>query len=139
MSGKNWKKTKKFQKPKSFRQSPWHLIHTSFSSFIHEKSKQSTLKPLIFANYPVGPIFNDFLWVCWFLCKNLSNFVYPVWKLHNPYCHTRHPLYPLGHLNEGFSFLCAQKWWVCFCCMCCMAIRVVEFSNGVYKIRKIFE
>ena len=25
--------------------------------------------------------------VCWFLCKNLSNFVYPVWKLHNPYCH----------------------------------------------------
>ena len=24
--------------------------------------------------------------------KNLSNFVYPVWKLHNPYCHTGHPL-----------------------------------------------
>ena len=22
--------------------------------------------------------------------------------------------------------------------VCCMAIRVVEFSNGVYKIRKIF-
>ena len=31
--------------------------------------------------------FNNFFWVCWFLCKNLSNFVYPVWKLHNPYCH----------------------------------------------------
>ena len=25
--------------------------------------------------------------VCWFLCKNLSSFVYPVWKLHDPYCH----------------------------------------------------
>ena len=31
--------------------------------------------------------FNDFLLVCWFLCKNLSNFVPPAWKLHNPYCH----------------------------------------------------
>ena len=30
---------------------------------------------------------NNFLWVCWFLGKNLSNFVSPVWKLHNPYCH----------------------------------------------------
>ena len=28
--------------------------------------------------------FNDFLWVCWFWCKNLSNFVSPAWKLHNP-------------------------------------------------------
>ena len=32
--------------------------------------------------------FNNFLWVCWFLGKNLSNFVSPVWKLHNPYCHS---------------------------------------------------
>ena len=31
--------------------------------------------------------FNNFLWVCWLLCKNLSNFVPPVWKLHNPCCH----------------------------------------------------
>ena len=30
---------------------------------------------------------NNFLWVCWFLGKNLSNFVSPVWKLHTPYCH----------------------------------------------------
>ena len=30
---------------------------------------------------------NNFLWVCWFLGKNLSSFVPPVWKLHNPYCH----------------------------------------------------
>ena len=32
--------------------------------------------------------FNNFLRVCWFLGKNLSNFVSPIWKLHNPYCHT---------------------------------------------------
>ena len=31
--------------------------------------------------------FNNFLWVCWFLCKNISNFVPLIWKLHNPYCH----------------------------------------------------
>ena len=40
-------------------------------------------------------IFNNFLWVCWFLGKNLSNFVLPVWKLHNSYCHTEniHPCF----------------------------------------------
>ena len=31
--------------------------------------------------------FNHFLWVCWFLGKSISNFVSPIWKLHNPYCH----------------------------------------------------
>ena len=31
--------------------------------------------------------FNNFLWVCWFLSKNLSNFVRLVWKSHNRYCH----------------------------------------------------
>ena len=31
--------------------------------------------------------FNNFLWVYWFLGKNISNFVSPVWTLHNPYCH----------------------------------------------------
>ena len=25
--------------------------------------------------------------MCWFLGKNLSNFVSSIWKLHNPYCH----------------------------------------------------
>ena len=30
---------------------------------------------------------NNFLWVCWFLGKNISNFVPPAWKLYNPYCH----------------------------------------------------
>ena len=57
--------------------------------------KWSTLQTLIFASYSGSPLvqfskFNNFLWVCWFLCKNLSNFVPPTWKLHNPYCHTGH-------------------------------------------------
>ena len=34
--------------------------------------------------------FNNFLWVCWFLGKNISNFVPLIWKLHNPYCHNLH-------------------------------------------------
>ena len=51
-------------------------------------------KTLIFENF-WGPHyiiqfskFNNFLWVCWFLGKNRSNFVPPVWKLHNRYCHS---------------------------------------------------
>ena len=43
----------------------------------------------------VSPILKiqNFLWVCWFLCKILSNFVSLPWKLHNPYCHTGHGTY----------------------------------------------
>jgi hypothetical protein len=48
LSGKNWKKTKEFQKPKSCSQLPQHLIQTSFSIILHEKSKKSTVKTLIF-------------------------------------------------------------------------------------------
>ena len=48
-----------------------------------------------FALFDTSPLtqfskFNNFLWVCWFLGKNLSNFVPPVWKLHNLYCQTVH-------------------------------------------------
>ena len=43
----------------------------------------------IFDTFPLIQ-FNNFLWVCWFLGKNLSNFVPPVWKLHNPYCNNVH-------------------------------------------------
>ena len=58
--------------------------------------KYSTLKTVIFASYWGSPLvqfskFKKFLWVCWFLCKNLSNFVSLPWKFHNPYCHTWHP------------------------------------------------
>ena len=43
--------------------------------------------------------FNNFLWVCWFLCKNLSNFVPPAWKLHNPYWHNVPKVHHWGHAN----------------------------------------
>ena len=33
--------------------------------------------------------FNNFLWVCQFLDKNLSNFVPPIWKLDNWYYHSQ--------------------------------------------------
>ena len=50
---------------------------------------------MIFASYWGSPLvqfskFKNFLWVSWFLGKNLSNFLYPVWKLHNPYYHNAH-------------------------------------------------
>ena len=32
--------------------------------------------------------FNNFLWVCWFLGMNLSNFLPPAWKIDNPYYHS---------------------------------------------------
>ena len=44
--------------------------------------------------------FNNFLWVCWFLGKNLSNFVPPAWKLNNPYYHTGHPNLPDQNKSE---------------------------------------
>jgi hypothetical protein len=33
--------------------------------------------------------FNNFIWVCWFSAKKLSNFVSLPWKLHNRYCHDK--------------------------------------------------
>ena len=54
--------------------------------------KWSTLKTLYFCELlrlPISPILKiqKFLWVFWFLGKNLSKFIPPVWKLHNPYFH----------------------------------------------------
>ena len=54
----------------------WFLI---FFSLIFEKFWGS---PLIQFSK-----FTNFHWECWFLGKNLSNFTYPIWKLHNQYCH----------------------------------------------------
>ena len=43
----------------------------------------------IFETYPLHQFskFNNFLWICWFLGKNISNFILPVWKLDNPCYH----------------------------------------------------
>ena len=50
----------------------------------------------IFALFDTSPHtqfakFNKFLWICWFLTKNLSNFVAFHWKLHIRYFHSLSP------------------------------------------------
>ena len=49
--------------------------------------------------------FNNFLWVCWFLGKHLSNFVSHVWKLHNPYCHILHSSSSFNTLTKVSGFV----------------------------------
>ena len=75
--------------------------------------KLSTLKTPIFSSYWGSPSvqfskFYNFLRVCRFLCKNLSNFVYPVWKLHNPYCHN---VYGTGRACGLLRFLNWKTKW----------------------------
>ena len=60
--------------------------------FFSWKIKIISFKNSDFACYWGSPLvqfskYNDFLCVCWFLGKNLSNFVSPDLKLHNMYCH----------------------------------------------------
>ena len=49
-----------------------------------------------FCHFGTSPLhqfskFNNLLWICWFICKNLSKFVPPAWKLDNPYYHSIQP------------------------------------------------
>ena len=79
--------------PKFDFQSPFSMskiigIFLNFCIKNNGRMKWSTLQTLIFASHWGSPLvqfskFNDFLWVCWFLCKNLSNFVSLDLKLHN--------------------------------------------------------
>ena len=76
-----------------------------------------------FALFDTSPLiqfskFNNFLWVCWFLRKNLSNFVPPVWKLHNPYYHIIHSLFMGVH--------CTVSMYLCIC--------MVFFKIGLQSI-----
>ena len=76
--------------------------------------KYSTLKTVIFASYWGSPLvqfskLKNFLWACWFLCKNLSNFVPLPWKLHNPYCHN------LGHLESIPIRILRHFCWLSVC------------------------
>ena len=48
--------------------------------------------------------FNNFLWVCWFLGKNLSNFVPPAGKLNNPYYHN-----PKQQQQQSYSSAVSDK------------------------------
>ena len=66
----------------------------------------------IWALFDTSPLtqfskFNNFLWVSWFLGKNISNFVPLVWKLHNTYCHNEK--LRLRKLVKGLSQLSYQN------------------------------
>ena len=76
--------------------------------------------------------FNNFLSVCWFLCKNLSNFVPPAWKLHNPYCHNSKAL----ELHWKTSHL---SWTPVLHCDFCDREFYAQGSldNHTYKVHKI--
>ena len=70
---------------------------------------------MIFASYWGSPPvqfskFNNFLWACWSLCKNLSNFVPLPWKIHNPYCHNVR--FRLVSVRETELWLtCSVRFW----------------------------
>ena len=66
----------------------WHFLIKSIL-----KSLQLLKWCPIFDSSPLiqNSKFNNFFWVCWFLCKIFSNFVLPAWKLHNPHCHSPCP------------------------------------------------
>ena len=80
--------------------------------------------------------FNNFLWVCWFLAKNLSNFVPPVWKLHNPYCRTGDAHKIVHQLNYlGFlSCVSGARWgeFVRSLYFFCFANGLLQFSRFHY-------
>ena len=64
----------------------------NFGTKNNGRMKYSILKTLLFPSWWGSPLvqfskFKNVLWVCWFLCKNLSNFLSLPWKLQNPYCH----------------------------------------------------
>ena len=57
--------------------------------FWHRKIDFASQILALFDTFPLVQFskYNNFLWVCWFLGKNLSNFVPSAWKLNNPYYH----------------------------------------------------
>ena len=62
--------------------------------------------------------FNNFLWVCWFLGKNLTNFVPSAWKLDNPYYHSRD--------YDELTYRNWQSIWLHLGCSCCHLDHEVE-------------
>ena len=78
--------------------------------------------------------------VCWYLCKNLSNFVYPVWKLHNPYCHNETDLY----VDCRIIWRCCLKIqnfmlfrWSCVCSLYLLC-KCFFFQQIQYEFRSEF-
>ena len=82
--------------------------------------------------------FNNFLWVCWFLGKNLSNSVPPAWKLNNPYYHTLHACFDMWFRTKCFSMkkdrLCEKNSSIFFLFVC----RVGTPLHHVHRRTKKF-
>jgi hypothetical protein len=101
----------------------------------------------LFDAYPLTQFskFNNFIWVCWFLGKNLSNFVPPVWKLNNPYCHIHHCA--MSAFQLVFSAHCLsphakvhkkknaalERIWPHFV-VCCIFLRKMVAGNSSVKL-----
>ena len=70
----------------------FELNQKGSDDFWHRKTDYESQILALFDSSPLiqNSKFNNFLWAYWFLCKNLSNFVPPAWKLHNPYCHNEY-------------------------------------------------
>ena len=78
---------------------------------------------LIFDSSPLNQFskFMNFLWVCWFVGKNLSNFV-SSWKLNNPYYHNiRYPV----HIGAEFFW---KFFWNLFCNFVVMGQKWAKIS-----------
>ena len=67
----------------------WHFLITSIFELIYFTLKWCP----IFDSSLLHQFskFNNFLWVCWFLGKNLSNFVSLSWKINNWHYHIVEP------------------------------------------------
>ena len=63
--------------------------------------------------------FNNFLWVCWFLGKNLSNCIPPTWKSQQPLL----PFYVCSLYN--YSII-----------ICCAKIKLLEYANTGCSLSK---
>ena len=75
--------------------------------------------------------FNNFFWVSWFLGKNLSNFVSPVWKLHNPYCHNWR-IRSTVVCETIYFFHLLYLWW-----LISIVSWVMKFSLETFKTSKL--
>ena len=84
--------------------------------------QKSVFLKLIILIFHVKKLNNYLVWIrCWFLGKNLSNFIYPVWKLHNPYCH-RLIIVILIIAQWYFYMEIVQELWILF------AYRITSYS-----------
>ena len=81
--------------------------------------------------------FWHFLWVCWFLGKNVSNFASPVWKLHNPYCQTIGSLFVIwtSPRQKSYDLIFGVYWYSDSCeyyfflfCFACSYLFIFIFS-----------